>query len=235
MAEQSIFPCVFVLLSLLPGSLGDNYTIGGLVASSIVSFFAFVAMIVMLILVITWNQWFPQFQKWRGRTKQPRPVKPKFNLPPKQNGTQSIRLSTQSMSRPSSGPPTPRVSKVQNGAPAVYTANPTDTWIQEIQSTAYEEKVGQMSFDEEEVIVTELVKETTQDPAPPPPSGLPQSNGHTQTVKADEIQLTLEKQPMEAEKTTDGVMDFHFGVDDDAVVNLSSGKQDSDEGEMILY
>ena len=92
-----------------------------------------------------------------------------------------------------------------------------------------------MSFDEEEVIVTELVKETTQDPAPPPPSGLPQSNGHTQTVKADEIQLTLEKQPMEAEKTTDGVMDFHFGVDDDAVVNLSSGKQDSDEGEMILY
>ena len=96
-------------------------------------------------------------------------------------------------------------------------------------------QVGQMSFDEEEVIVTELVKETTQDPAPPPPSGLPQSNGHTQTVKADEIQLTLEKQPMEAEKTTDGVMDFHFGVDDDAVVNLSSGKQDSDEGEMILY
>ena len=92
-----------------------------------------------------------------------------------------------------------------------------------------------MSFDEEEVIVTELVKETTQDPVPPPPSGLPQSNGHTQTVKADEIQLTLEKQPMEAEKTTDGVMDFHFGVDDDAVVNLSSGKQDSDEGEMILY
>ena len=71
------------------------------------------------------NQWFPQFQKWRGRTKQPRPVKPKFDLPPKQNGTQSIRLSTHSMSRPSSGPPTPRVSKVQNGAPAVYTANPT--------------------------------------------------------------------------------------------------------------
>lgn len=65
-------------------------------------------------------------------------------------------------------------------------------------------------------------------------TGPSQSNGIAQTVTADEIQLTLERQPMEGDKTTGGIMDFHF-PEDEAVVNLSASKRDQNDGEMILY
>lgn len=65
-------------------------------------------------------------------------------------------------------------------------------------------------------------------------TGPSQSNGIEQTVTADEIQLTLERQPMEGDKTTGGIMDFHF-PEDEAVVNLSASKRDQNDGEMILY
>lgn len=51
-----ILSCLSKIFDLyFTGSLGDNYNVGGLVAASIVSFFAFVAMIVMLVLVVTWS------------------------------------------------------------------------------------------------------------------------------------------------------------------------------------
>lgn len=248
MAESSILISVVVILSVLPGSLGDNYNVGGLVAASIISFFAFVAMIVMLVLVVTWNHWFPRYQNWKGRTKRPRPIKPKFDFPPQQNGVQHIPLSNQN-SRPGSRPSTQRggiVSKPQNGTPAVYSAvNPSDSWIQGTSPTGYEEKAGQINFGEEEedVIVTEILK-TSQiangrgtNTGPSQSNGIGQTvtaDGIGQTVTADEIQLTLERQPMEGDKTTGGIMDFHF-PEDEAVVNLSASKRDQNDGEMILY
>lgn len=236
MAESSILTCVVVILSILPGSLGDNYNVGGLVAASIVSFFAFVAMIVMLVLVVTWNHWFPRYQNWQGRTKRPRPIKPKFDFPPKQNGVQHIPLSNQNSSRPGSRPSTQRggiVSKPQNGTPAVY---PSDSWTQGTSPTGYEEKTGQINFGEEEddVIVTDILKTSQIANEGGTNNGPSQSSGIGQTVAADEIQLTLERQPMEGDKTTGGIMDFHF-PEDEAVVNLSASKRDQNDGEMILY
>lgn len=76
-------------------------------------------------LVFLRNHWFPQYQNWRGRTKRPRPIKPKYDFPPQQNGVQHIPLSNQNSSRPGSRPSTQRgviVSKSQNGAPALYSA-----------------------------------------------------------------------------------------------------------------
>lgn len=51
-------------------------------------------------------------------------------------------------------------------------------------------------------------------------------------MTADEIELTLERQPMEEDKTTGGIMDF---PEDEAVVHLSASKRDQNDGEMILY
>lgn len=196
-------------------------------------------MIVMLVLVVTWNHWFPRYQNWKGRTKRPRPIKPKFDFPPQQNGVQHIPLSNQN-SRPGSRPSTQRggiVSKPQNGTPAVYSAvNPSDSWIQGTSPTGYEEKAGQINFGEEEedVIVTEILKTSQIANGRGTNTGPSQSNGIAQTVTADEIQLTLERQPMEGDKTTGGIMDFHF-PEDEAVVNLSASKRDQNDGEMILY
>lgn len=238
MAESSLLTCVVVMFSILPGSLGDNYNVGGLVAASIVSFFAFVAMIVMLVLVVTWNHWFPRYQNWRGRTKRPRPIKPKLDFPPQQNGVQHIPLSNQNSSRPGSRPSTQRgviVSKSQNGAPAVYSAvKPSDSWTQANSPTGYEEKTGQINFGEEEdeVIVTEILRTSQIANGGGINTGQSQSNGIGQTVTADEIELTLERQPMEEDKTTGGIMDF---PEDEAVVHLSASKRDQNDGEMILY
>lgn len=241
MAERSIVTFAVVILSILPGSLGDNYNVGGLVAASIVSFFAFVAMLVMLVLVVTWNHWFPRYQQWQGRTKRPRPIQPKLDFPPQQNGVQNIPMSNQNASRPGSRPSTQRggiVSKPQNGTPAVYSAvNPSDSWIQETSPTGYEEKTGQINFgeEEEEVIVTDILKTSQIQNEGVTNNGPSQSSVILgQTVTTDEIQLTLEKQPIEGEKTTGGIMDFHF-PEDDAVVNLSGSKRGQNDTEMILY
>lgn len=51
-------------------------------------------------------------------------------------------------------------------------------------------------------------------------------------MTADKIELTLERQPMEEDKTTGGIMDF---PEDEAVVHLSASKRDQNDGEMILY
>lgn len=106
-------------------------------------------------------------------------------------------------------------------------------------------QAGQINFGEEEedVIVTEILK-TSQiangrgtNTGPSQSNGIGQTvtaDGIGQTVTADEIQLTLERQPMEGDKTTGGIMDFHF-PEDEAVVNLSASKRDQNDGEMILY
>lgn len=49
--------------------------------------------------------------------------------------------------------------------------------------------------------------------------------------------MTLQKEPIESEKTTDGVMNFQFQDDDDdeAVANLSASRRGQEEEEMILY
>lgn len=106
-------------------------------------------------------------------------------------------------------------------------------------------QAGQINFGEEEedVIVTEILK-TSQiangrgtNTGPSQSNGIAQTvtaDGIGQTVTADEIQLTLERQPMEGDKTTGGIMDFHF-PEDEAVVNLSASKRDQNDGEMILY
>jgi hypothetical protein len=46
--------------------------------------------------------------------------------------------------------------------------------------------------------------------------------------------MTLQKEPIETEKTTDGVMNFNFNDDDEAVANLSASRQGQEE-DMILY
>ncbi|XP_061165955.1 uncharacterized protein LOC133199404 [Saccostrea echinata] len=236
---------LLVFLSFLPGSRGDNYTLGGLVASSIVTFFAFIAMIVMLVLVITWNHWFPKYQAWQGKTKSPRPIKPKFEFP-KLNGAQSIPLSTKTTpSRPGSRPSTQRggtLTMIQNGTSknAIYNSVSTDHWIQEIPTPRYEEKSKQINFDEEDeeqVIVTEIVTDsnTTHIPVTTPLSNHNQNISLNETVKAEEIQMTLEKQPIESKGTTNGVMNFHFQDDDEAVANLSASRRAQNEDELILY
>ncbi|XP_062581516.1 uncharacterized protein LOC134243298 [Saccostrea cucullata] len=236
---------LLVLLSLLPGTHGDNYNLGGLVASSIVTFFAFIAMIVMLVLVVTWNHWFPKYQAWQGKKKSPRPRKPKFEFP-KQNGAQSLPLSTRTTpSRPGSRPSTQRggtLTILQNGGSktAVYNSVSTDHWIQEIPTPRYEEKSKQINFDEEDeeqVIVTEVVtdSQTTHIPMTSPPANNNQSISLSETVTAEEIHMTLEKQPIESQGTTNGVMNFHFQDDDEAVANLSASRRGQNEDEMILY
>lgn len=97
-------------------------------------------------------------------------------------------------------------------------------------------QAGQINFGEEEedVIVTEILKTSQIANGRGTNTGPSQSNGIAQTVTADEIQLTLERQPMEGDKTTGGIMDFHF-PEDEAVVNLSASKRDQNDGEMILY
>lgn len=97
-------------------------------------------------------------------------------------------------------------------------------------------QAGQINFGEEEedVIVTEILKTSQIANGRGTNTGPSQSNGIEQTVTADEIQLTLERQPMEGDKTTGGIMDFHF-PEDEAVVNLSASKRDQNDGEMILY
>lgn len=95
-------------------------------------------------------------------------------------------------------------------------------------------QTGQINFGEEEdeVIVTEILRTSQIANGGGINTGPPQSNGIGQTVTADEIELTLERQPMEEDKTTGGIMDF---PEDEAVVHLSASKRDQNDGEMILY
>lgn len=95
-------------------------------------------------------------------------------------------------------------------------------------------QTGQINFGEEEdeVIVTEILRTSQIANGGGINTGPSQSNGIGQTVTADEIELTLERQPMEEDKTTGGIMDF---PEDEAVVHLSASKRDQNDGEMILY
>lgn len=86
--------------------------------------------------------------------------------------------------------------------------------------------------EEDEVIVAEILRTSQIANGGGINTGPSQSNGIGQTVTADEIELTLERQPMEEDKTTGGIMDF---PEDEAVVHLSASKRDQNDGEMILY
>ncbi|XP_056017878.1 uncharacterized protein LOC125670987 isoform X2 [Ostrea edulis] len=195
-------------------------------------------------IIFTRNRWFPKYQRWQGRRKMPRPRKPKFDLSPNQNGVKSVPSTIKvTSSRPGSRPSTQRggdIMKLQNGSHVntVYSANSTDHWIQEIPTPRYEEKGKQINFeeeeDEEQVIVTEVVTDLNSTHKPNVEN---QNISLSQTVKAEEIQMTLQKEPIESEKTTDGVMNFQFQDDDDdeAVANLSASRRGQEEEEMILY
>ncbi|XP_060071804.1 uncharacterized protein LOC132551645 [Ylistrum balloti] len=145
---------VFLLvLGFIPGVLCDNYTLSGLVASSIASVFFLIMLVVVLTMGIIWHRWFPRYQLARSKVKIPRHIR--FA---KLRGSRVEIIEPESRSlHLTSYPPSMRSTKLM--VPTTTTYQKADSWIK--QQGRYEEpapKESVMNFGEEEgdVIVTEI-------------------------------------------------------------------------------
>ncbi|XP_045213465.2 uncharacterized protein LOC123564163 isoform X2 [Mercenaria mercenaria] len=133
MTAKIVLFCV-LLLESITGAQAYSYNVGGMVAASLAAFIFLIAIILLILVAVQWRDWYMRRQARRGRYRIPR---------------EKWRLFRYKVMKSTSREESPR----------------SDAWVTRLPPVDhYEEKSKTLKFDpeEENVIVTDVLPDTTQ-------------------------------------------------------------------------
>ncbi|XP_045213464.2 uncharacterized protein LOC123564163 isoform X1 [Mercenaria mercenaria] len=162
MTAKIVLFCV-LLLESITGAQAYSYNVGGMVAASLAAFIFLIAIILLILVAVQWRDWYMRRQARRGRYRIPREKWRLFRY--------KVMKSTSREESPRSGMemnmrmhnitnmPGSRTTTLERQQPI------TDAWVTRLPPVDhYEEKSKTLKFDpeEENVIVTDVLPDTTQ-------------------------------------------------------------------------